>query len=479
MIVAAGFFAFIALFAVIGAAAATRRQATVDDYLLAGRDVSPWLTALSSAATNNSGFMFIGLLGFTYQFGVQAVWLQAGWIAGDVIAWVWIHPRVRAHSERVDARSVAQLVARDGDRRPARALTVAVAVLTLVFLVGYAGAQLRAGSAALDGLFGWGMAPGVLLGGVIVVAYCLAGGLRASIWTDAAQALTMLGALAALVGCAAAEVGGPVALARALEAEDPALVQWIPDELALGFGLYALGFVFGGLGAIGQPHILVRSMAIRSVGAVRRATWIYFAWYVPFSCAAVVAGMYARVLVPDLLAGVDPAAAGVAAEAALPRLADHVLPDVLIGVLLAGVFAATMSTADSQLLSCSAAVSQDLAPGRRTYAGGKVATLVVAAAATTFALTADGTVLGLVLGAWSALGATIGPVLVIRLFGLPLPGGLGLAMMATGLALALGWARGPWAADVFELLPAMLAPLVVYAAAYVGWLRGATARAAA
>ncbi len=471
MIVVAAFLACIAAFGAIGLAAARQRQASVEDYVLAGRSVSPWLTALSSAATNNSGFMFIGLLGFAYRFGVQAVWLQAGWIAGDVVAWLWVHPRVRARSGELGAITVSQLVALEDRRSSARAIAIAASALTVVFLSGYAGAQLRAGSAALHGLFDWGLTPGILLGGVIVVAYCLAGGLRASIWTDAAQAIVMLVSLALLVACAAAEVGGPAALGDALVALDPALVDWVPAELAFGFGLYLLGFVFGGLGAIGQPHILVRSMAIRSVRSIRRATGIYFLWYVPFSIAAVAAGLYARVLVPDLLAGVPPEDAAVAAEGALAAISDRVLPDILIGVLLAGVFAATMSTADSQILSCSAAVSQELPSRWRTYLIGKLTTFAIAGASVAFALTADDSVLALVLGAWSALGATIGPVLLIRLAGLPLPPAVGLAMMATGLLTVFWWARGPWAADVFELLPAMLAPLVVYVVYAVARLR--------
>lgn len=469
MIVAAAFLACIVAFGAVGVAAARRRSATVDDYLLAGRSVSPWLTALSSAATNNSGFMFIGLLGFTYRFGVQAVWLQAGWIAGDVIAWRWIHPWVRARSGELRATSVAQLVATDEARQVSRPLAIAVALLTVTFLAGYAGAQLRAGSAALDGLFDWGAAPGIVLGGGIVVAYCIAGGLRASIWTDAAQAITMLVSLGLLVAFAAWHVGGPVALGEALAAADPALVQWIPDDLAFGFVLYVLGFVFGGLGAIGQPHILVRSMAIDSVDGFGRATRIYFAWYVPFSIAAVAAGLYARVLVPDLVAA-SSAQAAVAAEAALPSLAQHVLPDALIGLLLAGVFAATMSTADSQVLSCSAAISQELSTRFRSYVGGKVATLLVATAAVVFALVADKSVLALVLGAWSALGATIGPLVLIRLLRLPLPASVGIAMMLVGLVTVFGWARTPWAGDMFELLPAMVLPLVFYAVVFVAYL---------
>ncbi len=463
MIVVAAFLACLGGFVVIGLLSARGRQATSEDYLVASRDVSPWLTALSSAATNNSGFMFIGLFGFAYRFGVQAVWLQAGWIAGDVIAWLWVHQRVRAHSGRLGATSVPQLVATDHVGRVARPVLILAGVLTFFFLGGYAAAQLRAGSAALTGLFGWATWIGVLLGAVIVVVYCMAGGLRASIWTDAAQALVMLAALLALLLYAVAEVGGPATMMAELERADPALVAWFPDGLAFGMAAYLLGFVAGGLGAIGQPHILIRSMAICDDRAIPRAAKIYFLWYIPFSIAAVAAALYARVIVPDLITGLSAEQAAGAAEAALPALATHLLPQVLLGVLLAGVFAATMSTADSQILACSAAVTQDLFPSyRRSYLAGKLATLAVAALAVAIALTADQNVFRLVLGAWSALGASIGPLLVLRIFGARVPGLVAFLMMITGVVTVQLWARGPWAGDIFELLPGMAAPLLLY-----------------
>ena len=464
--VVVSFLVFIAGFAAIGLLSVRRRQSTTDDYLVAGRSVPPWLTGLSSAATNNSGFMFIGLLGFTYRFGVQAVWLQAGWILGDLAAWLWVHQRVRLRSGLLGVASVPRLIASDEHGRVSRPVVVAAGVLTFFFLGGYAAAQLKAGSTALTSLFGWAPEVGVVLGAVIVVAYCFAGGLRASIWTDAAQAIVMITSLGALLVYCMTAVGGPQALFEALHEADPALVSWVPEGLALGFGLYLLGFVFGGLGVIGQPHILVRSMAIRSADDIARARNIYFAWFVPFSVAAVLVGLYGRVLLPDLLAGVSPEGAAVAAERALPELATLLLPEVLLGALLAGVFAATMSTADSQILSCSAAVTQDVAPRfESSYLAGKAATLAVAALALTIALVATQNVFSLVLGAWSALGAALGPILVLRLFGRPVPDGRALLMMASGLVTVFVWGRGAWAGDVFELLPGMAAPVVVYVAA--------------
>lgn len=475
------FLACIGAFAAIGVASLRERQATTEDYLVAGRSVSGWLAALSSAATNNSGFMFIGLLGFTYRFGVQAVWLQAGWIAGDLLAWLWAHRAVRIRSGRLGVTSMPQLLATDDAGKSQRAIAVVAGVVTFLFLGGYAAAQLKAGSAALVGIFGWHEATGIVLGAVIVVVYCFSGGLRASIWTDAAQAIVMIVSLALLLACAAWRVGGPSALFAALAQADPALVQWFPRDLRFGFATYLLGFVFGGLGVVGQPHILVRTMAIRSSEAITAARRVYFLWYVPFSAAAVATGLYGRVLLPDLLRGVPAADAAIAAERALPALAAQVLPDALLGTLLAGVFAATMSTADSQILACSAAVTQDVAPRYRTsYVASKVATLAVAALALTIALLANEDVFGLVLGAWSALGATLGPVLLVRLARLPLPTRRALSMMICGFSAQLLWAWSGLSAHAFELLPGMAAPLVLYAALELrSRSRGSIARAQA
>jgi sodium/proline symporter len=278
--------------------------------------------------------------------------------------------------------------------------------------------------------------------------------------------MVMLGSMALLLVFASVHAGGPIALFTRLEAIDPALVQWLPTELALGFALYFLGFVFGGLGAVGQPHILIRSMAIRSSAEIPRARRIYFAWFLPFSVAAVYAGLYARVLLPELLSGAGDAALAQAAENALPHLSMHLLPSVLIGLMLAGIFSATMSTADSQILSCSAALTQDIVPRyRESYVASKLATLGVTLLALTIALSASQGVFELVLIAWSALGATLGPLLVLRVCGRVPSASLSLAMLGSGLVTVVWWGASDLADDVFKLLPGMLVPFLVYAAA--------------
>lgn len=175
--------------------------------------------------------------------------------------------------------------------------------------------------------------------------------------------------------------------------------------------------------------------------------------------------LYGRVLLPDLAAGVPDDQVAAATELAMPTLAMAVLPDGLVGLTLAGLFSATMSTADSQILSCSAAITQDVAPRlRHDYNASKISTLAVAALALGIALAANDGVFALVVGAWSALGAAFGPVLLIRLANAPLPSQVAAAMMVTGPATVFWWGSTPWSGDVFRLLPGLIVPLVVYAA---------------
>ncbi|MDQ3032427.1 MAG: sodium/proline symporter [Myxococcota bacterium] len=440
-------------FAAIGAASLRVRRTTSDDYLLAGRDVPPWLAALSAVATNNSGYMFIGQIGLTYAIGVQSLWLAVGWIVGDALVWWRVHRRIREISEEEDARSVPSLL---GGRSRSRAIVVVTAVLVLVFLGTYAAAQLQAGAKALHAVLGWDQWIGVVIGAAIVLLYSYAGGLRASIWTDAAQSFVMIAAMGALLAWSIARIGGFGALSDSLVAIEPSLVDPLASEAPWGFAPWALGWIGGGLGVLGQPTILARTMSLRKASDVPRAGVIYFSWFIPFYVATILLGLCARVLVPELA---DP-------ELAMPTLADRVLPELLVGTMLAGVFAATMSTADSQILACSAAITEDLMPRReRPYFVNKLATAAVASMALGIALWADEGVFVLVLYAWAALAVTLGPLVVVRALDRPLPPRVALAMMGMGFATMLAWRAAGLDAAMYEILPGMLAAALTYGVA--------------
>lgn len=463
-VIVLSFVFFLLAFVAVGVASSWSRKSTTDDYLLADRSVPPWLAALSAVATNNSGFMFIGQIAYTYRVGIESVWMMIGWVLGDLIAWHLVHPRVRRESEREAVATVPALLGTTNGIEK-RFIIMLAGSLTFILLGVYAAAQLKAGSTTLQALFGWQPEVGSVIGAVIVVLYCFSGGIRASIWTDAAQSIVMILAMATLLIAASLKLGSPADVWQNLQAQDPTLVKWFPSDLRFGFAMYLLGMTFGGFGAIGQPHILVRFMAIRSVDEIQRARWIYFLWFIPFFVASIAVGLYARALMPDLIS--SPIAAGLseaqATELAMPEMARQLLPDILIGLTLAGLFSATMSTADSQILVCSGAITQDMNPKwKQSYLVSKLATLAVTALALTIALFAGQGVFSLVLIAWSALGAGLGPALLLRLLGVPLSSLTITLMMAAGVITVIAWNTLGLDGDVFKLLPGMVASFLLW-----------------
>ena len=453
--VALSFIFFLALFAAVGAWSVRRRQATTDDYLLAGRSMGPWLTALSAVATNNSGFMFIGLIGAAYTQGLSAMWIMVGWVFGDYLMWFWIHPRLRRLSEQERARTVPSFLGADLGG-PERHIRGVAAVIVVVFLGSYAAAQLNAGSKALHVLFGWDYAAGAVLGAGIVLLYCFAGGIRASIWTDAAQSTVMIAAILLLCVVSLDSLGGFGGLWDRLAAIDPQLIDPVPPNPRFGFPLFVLGWFGAGIGVIGQPHIMVRAMAARNWRDLLRARHIYVVWYVVFSAGCILAALACRALLPDV--------GRFDAELALPALAETMLPPVLVGLVLAGLFAATMSTADSQLLSCSAALTQDLFVNwRESYAAAKAATVVVTLGVLAIALEADQNVFELVAMSWSSLAAGLGPLMAVRASGRVVSAPLSIAMMLAGVATVFIWSRAlGWSDHVFEALPGIVVGAATY-----------------
>lgn len=449
------FLAFLIGFTLIGAYASRRKTSTTDDYLLASRSIGPWFTAMSAVSTNNSGFMFIGLIGTSYTMGLSAIWIMFGWIFGDYLMWFWIHRRLREKSEADHFRTIPSFLgaALPGRRSLVRATA---AVVTITFLGTYAAAQLNAGSKALHVLFGWPYAVGAIVGAVIVVIYCFAGGIRASIWTDVAQSINMIIAIWLLFILALMEVGGLGGLWSKLEAIDPQLISLSPPDPRFGFVLFIFGWFGAGIGVVGQPHIMVRMMSIRSGRDIAKARDIYLVWYLLFSFACYGIAFACRILIPDVGA--------FDAELALPTLASAYLPGVLVGLVLAGLFSATMSTADSQVLSCSAALTQDLfSSWRDSYAKSKFATLLVAAVVLAIALFASQNVFGLVTLSWSALGASLGPLLVVRAMQWRINTSAAAGMMAAGLAGVIVWGGVlGYGGDLYEIIPGMALSMVAY-----------------
>jgi len=450
--IALSFIFFLLLFTAVGVYAATQKQDSTSDYLLADRQVNPWLVALSALSTGQSGFLFTGQAGYAYTQGLSAIWLAIGWAIGDYLAWLLVFKKLRQVSETTESETVPAFLAQ---KQPGYRWIAAISALITIFFLGtYAAAQLLAGSKALNSLFGWNYAWGIIIGAIIVVIYCFSGGIRASIWTDSVQTIVMIGALLMLLVVTLFASGGVGDIFSNLGEIDPNLVKLFPSNLAWGFMPFFLGWLVAGFGAVGQPHIVVRAMAIDSADNMGKARDIRTICGFITAFTAIFIGFAARVLLPDLN---DP-------ELALLDLSQSLLPGILVGVILAGLFAATISTADSQILSCSAALTQDLFPGlAKSYKFAKIGTLIVTAIVLVIALANNDSVFGLITFAWSILASGLGVLLILRSYEKPVATPVAIAIMLVGICVSMYWKLGlNLSGAVYEVFPGMAAGLLVY-----------------
>lgn len=451
------FLCFMALFVAIGVSSLLKSKNTKEDYYLASGSISPGLVGLSAVATNNSGYMFIGVIGYTYATGLASIWLMLGWIAGDFLASTLVHSRLRDATERTGQVSYAGILSHwHGERY--KLLQRAIALISLLFLLAYASAQLVAGSKALHVLFDWPLWAGALLGSVMVVLYCFAGGIRASIWTDAAQSVVMIFSMGLLLVVATSELGGIDNAVEQMSAIE-GFLDWFPKDLALpglaGGILFAVSWMFAGLSVIGQPHVMVRFMALNDADKMRQARFWYYSWYLLFYSMATGIGLLSRLYLGDV--------GTFDAELALPSMAQQLLSPTLVGLILAGIFAATMSTADSLILSCSAALTHDLLPHKieSTHLL-KGATVLITLAALVWALLNSQSVFSLVIMAWSGLASAFAPLLIVLCLGKKPSQNRSLYAMFAGLSLALLWRYMGWHTAIYEGMPGIIAGLLVF-----------------
>ena len=455
LVLVASFLLFMGAFAGIGLASMWVKEDTTDDYLVAGRGMHPALAALSAVSTWNSGYMFIGFIGFTYTMGYSIIWIGLGSMVGQIVAWIWLYKFIQQAANERGVRSLSSLVS-DVTGSPEAKLA---AVLSVLFLAVYAAAQLTSGGKALYVMLGWSEVIGILIGFVLVVAYCYAGGIRASIWTDAAQSSVMIIGSSLLCYVALGEVGGFSGLHDGLEGQNANLTSIVPADLNFGVSLWIFAFFLGGLSVAGQPQVVSRVMTLGTDEDRKTAMLWFFAWQTPFLIIMVIIGLASRVVFTG--ADFDP-------ELGLPMLAMETLGPFWVGLILASIFAATMSTADSQVLACTAAFTDDVMPEiSQDHKKTKIVTLIIAAFATAisiFGLYVPGgdSVFALVVLAVYGLGSIFVPILIIRWAGYEPDTNHTMAMMLAALVTVILWSVSGFGDDIFPSVPGMGAAFITH-----------------
>lgn len=255
----------------------------------------PALAALSAVSTWNSGYMFIGFISFVYLMGYSAIWIGVVSTIGQVVAWLWLYKHIQREAAVQNVRSLSSLVSTTRGAPEAKL----AAIVSVLFLSIYAAAQLTAGGVALNAILGWDKIIGILIGFVLVVAYCYAGGVRASIWTDAVQSVVMIIGSTLLCVTALAEVDGFSGLHDRLTIIDPATTEMFPYGLKFGVALWLFAFFLGGLGVAGQPQVVSRVMTLgEDKDRIQAMIW-FFIWQTPFIALMFIIGLVSRAIFFD------------------------------------------------------------------------------------------------------------------------------------------------------------------------------------
>ena len=461
---------------------ASRKNTDLDDYMLAGRDMKPGVAALSAGASDMSGWLLMGLPGAVYAAGLVEAWMAIGLTVGAWINWKVVAPRLRAYTQ-VAGNSItipSFLENRFQDRT--HILRIVSGLIILVFFTFYVSSGMVAGGKFVESTFGpeslyaQGVSVNYLTGMLVVagitVLYTLFGGFLGASLTDVVQGTLMFLALIAVPIATIVAMGGWGAMVEGLRAADAASAAAgeAVDHLSLFHNATLIGVLSSlawGLGYFGQPHIIVRFMALRTVQDAPTARRIGIGWM-----ALSVFGAVMVALVGIAYFQANPGTTLADPETVFLVLASILFHPFIAGLVLAAVLAAIMSTLSSQLIVCSSALVEDLykltgrqgSPRAMVWLG-RIGVLVVAVVAGLLALDPESSVLELVSFAWAGFGAAFGPVILLALYWQRFTSWGAMAAVVTGALVAWLWSEASaetweWF-GLYELLPGFIAALVV------------------
>ncbi len=439
------------------------RESTDDvaGYMLGGRRLGPAVASLSAGASDMSGWMLLGLPGAMYVSGLSAAWIALGLFVGALANYLIVAPRLRVYTVVAnDAITIPDYFdKRFMDR--SRLLRIVSAVVIVVFFTLYTSSGLVAGGKLFQTSFGLDYAWGLWITAGVVLAYTLVGGFMAVSLTDFVQGCIMFVALILVPIVALMQIGGVGGTTATLNGVDPQLLNVFRDASVIGI-ISALAW---GLGYFGQPHIIVRFMAIRSVRDIPAMRNIGMSWMLVTLIGALGTGLVG--LAYATRTGLDVADP----ETIFIILSDVLFHPLITGFLLAAILAAIMSTISSQLLVSSSSLVEDFygvflrkdAPQKELVLAGRLAVLAVSLAAIGLAYDPNSNVLGLVSNAWAGFGAAFGPLVILSLTWKRMTRNGALAGMIVGAAVVLFWIFAPVVPDgktlssvIYEMVPGFL-----------------------
>ncbi|MCL1701963.1 sodium/proline symporter PutP [Lysinibacillus sp. Bpr_S20] len=437
------------------------KTSNLTDYMLGGRSLGPAVTALSAGAADMSGWLLMGLPGAIYLAGLSKAWIAIGLTIGAYLNWLLVAPRLRVYTQVSNDSITIPSYLDNRLRDSTKLIRIASGIIILIFFTFYVSSGMVAGGKFFDSSFGYEYHTGLLIVSAVVVAYTLFGGFLAVSYTDFLQGLIMFIALIAVPLFGLSLTGGIGDTIASIKAVNPDHLNLLSSNATAAVIISSLAW---GLGYFGQPHIIVRFMAISSVKETKQARRIGIGW-----------------MMLSLFGAIGTALVGVAyyeqhagelkdAETVFIVLGQILFHPFIAGIMLAAILAAVMSTISSQLIVTSSALVEDIykalfnktADDKHYVFVGRVSVLVVAIIAGILAWNPDSSILDLVGFAWAGFGAAFGPVILLSLYWRKLTNYGALSGMVAGAATAFAWGKIKFLADtLYEIVPGFIVCLIV------------------
>ena len=436
-----------------------RKTTNLQDYMLGGRGLGPLVTALSAGASDMSGWMLMGLPGAVYLTGISSLWIGIGLTIGAYLNYLLLAPRFRIYTEVANDSLTVPDYLENRFKDKSNMLRLVSGIVILVFFVLYVSSGIVAGGKLFVDTFGLTYTMGVVVTLSVVVLYTFFGGFLAVSLTDFFQGTLMFICLVMVPVVTFMNIGvDPGTFVNKITAIDPALF-----DMFRGTSIAAIvSLMAWGLGYFGQPHIIVRFMAITSAKELKSARRIGIGWMTIGLLGAVASGLLGLVYFTENNSPLsDP-------ETVFLRLGDVLFHPFITGIILAAVLAAIMSTISSQLLVCSSSITKDFylaffnkkASEKQQMLIGRFAVLVVAAFATVLAYLPNKTILNIVGQAWAGFGSSFGPVLLLSLYWKRMTKWGALSGMIVGGLTVITWIMAGLSGFMYEMIPGFSLSLI-------------------
>jgi len=463
------FVVYIAAMVLIGLIAYLRTK-NLSDYILGGRSLGSFVTALSAGASDMSGWLLMGLPGAIFVAGLSESWIAIGLIAGAYLNWLFVAGRLRVQTEHNGNALTLPDYFTNRFEDNSRILRIFSALVILVFFTIYCASGVVAGARLFESTFGMSYGTALWAGAAATIAYTFIGGFLAVSWTDTVQATLMIFALILTPIVVMIATGGVEPTFIAIEMQDATNFDMLKGATFVG----VISLLAWGLGYFGQPHILARFMAADSVKSIPAARRISMTWMILTLAGAVAVGFFGIAYF-----AAHPEVAGPVAEnpeRVFIELAKLLFNPWIAGILLSAILAAVMSTLSCQLLVCSSALTEDFykaflrkgASQTELVWVGRAMVLLVALIAIALAANPENRVLGLVSYAWAGFGAAFGPVVILSLVWKGMTRNGALAGMLVGAATVIVWKN--WIGlGLYEIIPGfILATLAIVIFSRIG-----------